>query len=568
MALTNYINLSGDKLVVGFRFDPKIVAAIKTIDGRLWNVAAKRWEIPKENVLETIDTLLPLGFDVNNDVKRLQEEALAFSAHIDEIRKSDAHYDGMLPLKDFQRIGAAFLKSMPSALLADVPGLGKTIQTIAATEDDQSVMIWCPATLKYNWHAEILKWLPDASIMVLDGDKDARAEQWITAMKGIYVGGVKKRPKYVIANYELLMHDYEVIRNFEFDTVVCDEATRISNPDAKSVRNLKTLRSRKRIALSGTPIANKPDDIFSIIDWCIPGYLGTYWQFQSKYCITEDEWSNRNGKEYKRITGYKNMEILREKVGRFMLRRTKEEVFDDFPKKTLENVVFSLPASERKFYQSIKEQLVDEIRQLGTLDSRTLGIIPVKMLRLKQCTGHTKLVGAHGDGESTKLETLKDKLEPIMASGEKAIIFTQFSEMLHILTQALAKYRPLTVYGDVHEKERMVRVKEFNDDPGARVIIMTEAGAYGLNMQTASYVFHYDSPWSISKLQQREDRAHRIGQNKPVTVYNLVAKDTIDEYVIKVLARKNQVSVDILKDMERMSESGLTEEDIREILRL
>ena len=114
----------------------------------------------------------------------------------------------------------------------------------------------------------------------------------------------------------------------------------------------------------------------------------------------------------------------------------------------------------------------------------------------------------------------------------------------------------------------MKTVKEFNDKIGGAVIIMTEAGAYGLNMQSASYVAHYDSPWSIAKLQQREDRAHRIGQNKPVTIYNLIAKNTIDEYILKVLKRKNEVSVDILQDFQRLEEFGLSEEDINEILRL
>jgi SNF2 family DNA or RNA helicase len=177
------------------------------------------------------------------------------------------------------------------------------------------------------------------------------------------------------------------------------------------------------------------------------------------------------------------------------------------------------------------------------------------------------LIEANTD-KASKLDVLKDLLKPIIASGEKAIIFTQFAQMLHILATELEEFRPLTIYGDVDNLDRMERVKEFNDDPKGRVIIMTEAGAYGLNMQSASYVIHYDAPWSVAKLEQREGRAHRIGQKKSVTVYNLIAKKTIDEYVLKVLHAKQKISAKILGDVERMESGGMSLEDINNILRL
>lgn len=568
MALTNYIALHGDKLVVSFRFDPAIVAAVKSIDGRLWNKDMKQWEIPKENVGEVLKALEPLGFVANLAVKALKEQEDAFLASIDAIRATDATYDGPLPLFDFQRVGATFLKAMPAALLADVPGLGKSIQTLAATEHEDQVLIFVPASLKYNWAEEIEKWLKDARVLVIDGNKKERTEQWLMATAGFYQGSVKVYPKFVIANYELLLHDFDLIKDHEWPVGVCDEATRISNPDAQTTKNLKRLRIKKRIALTGTPISNRPTDIFSIIDWLVPRYLGSFGQFRAKYCEIEDDWGV--GGTFKRITGYKNMDLLKEKVGRFMIRRLKEEVFKDFPPKVIENVAFQLSPTERKLYQSIKEEIYQEIHSLSTLDARTLNIVPVKMLRLKQCTDHTRLIDDKKEGgESSKLATMKEMLTPIIASGEKAIIFTQFSEMLQILRAELHEFRPLVVYGETLTKERMVAVKEFNDDPAGRIIIMTEAGAYGLNMQTASYVFHYDAPWSIAKLQQREDRAHRHGVGKKgVTVYNMIAKDTIDEYVMKILHKKQIVSVDILADAERFEGSGLSEEDIKAILRL
>lgn len=540
----NHINLKGDKLVITFRFDPKIVAAVKTLDGRVWKAAEKHWEVPKENALDAVAVLEPLGFTPHMDVREIIRQEEAMRAKLEDIKLSGEGYTGALPLMQFQKIGASFIKQMENGcLLADVPGLGKSIQTLAGTELDDQVLIFCPASLKYSWQEEILKWIPEAKIIVVDGNKEDRTNQWSIAIGGYFQNGKKIIPKYVIANYELLLHDYPLIKDREWPVVVADEATRISNPSAQTTKNLKSLKARKRIPLTGTPISNSPDDVYSLIDWVAPGYLGSFYQFKNKYCITGD---------YDKIVGYQNLDILAQKINRFMLRRTKEEVFTDFPPKLVQYIKFDLPQPERIMYDSIRNQVIDEIHKLGTLDTRTLGIVPVKMLRLKQCTDHTKLVGGYGRGESTKLDTLKEMLKPIIMSGEKAIVFTQFAEMVHILMEELKEYRPLAVYGEILSVQRMVTVKEFNDDPNGRVIVMTEAGAFGLNMQSASYVFHYDAPWSLSKLTQREDRAHRYGRNKPVTVYHLIAKNTIDEYILKVLKRKGKVSDDILQDVERV----------------
>lgn len=557
----NHITLVGNKLIVRFKFDPKIVAEVRKIDGREWNGKESRWEIPAENVEEALRILLPLGFTPSNEVKAAREAAEKQFAEIDAIKAApDAPYEGRLPLLDFQRKGYAFLKNMPSAGLGDVPGTGKTIQTIAATEHEPKILWWTMNSLTFTTEEEIKKWLPDAKVLVIHGDKDERREQWVWAKDPRY--------KYVIANYELLIHDFEHVKDFEWACGVCDEATRISNPGAKSVQNLKALNIKKKIFLTGTPISNSPEDIFSLVDWIFPRYLGTFYQFRQKYCEVEEGWGQ--GRSFERITGYKNLEELSKKVERVMLRRTKAEVLKDLPPKTIEHLVFTLSDSERKMYQAIKEQVIEEVRKLGNLDTRTLGIVPVKMLRLKQCTDHLKLVDAHTSTycQSTKFELLKAKLEEIVANGDKAIVFTQFAEMLYIMKEKLEHLRPMAIYGDVDSEERMVNVKEFNDDPKGRIILMTEAGAYGLNMQSARYVFHYDAPWSISKLDQREDRAHRKGQEQAVTVYHMIAKDTIDEYVLKILKKKREVSTKILGDADRLEASGMTKEDIDEILRL
>ena len=557
-----WINKKGNKLTITFKYDQKVVEALRTISGRKFNKVLKRWEVPIDNIEEVCNTLLPLGFTAHVDVKAILQKHEEHCVRLREIKKNPGVYKGSLPLKDFQKIGASFIKALDGSLLADVPGLGKTIQTLAALEDEQGPhLILCPSSLKYSWSNEILKWRPTISQRVVDGNRAQREKLW--KRKGFV------NCQYIIANYELLLYDFDIIETIPWKSITCDEATRISNPQAKTTKALKKLKTEKRIALTGTPISNSPQDIFSIVDWIQPGYLGTQWHFQEKYCITinEDQWGNSTS--YSTVVGYKNMDDLANKVETVMLRRTKEEVLTDFPPKTVETISFTLSEDEQVLYKSIKNYIIEELDKMG-IDKTTLPIIPVKMLRLKQATNDPRLVVEEGvdPPKSTKLQVCKDLLKPIIKSGDKAIIFTQFAEMLNILATELSEYNPVCVYGDVNPRKRMEAVMKLKEDPKCKVILMTEAGAYGLNIQHATYVIHYDSPWSIAKLMQREDRSHRIGQGKPVTVYNLVAKNSIDEYVAKVLHKKQKTSVQLMKDFERLSETGMSEEDVNAILRL
>lgn len=251
-----------------------------------------------------------------------------------------------------------------------------------------------------------------------------------------------------------------------------------------------------------------------------------------------------------------------------MLRRTKEEVLTDFPPKTRENIVFNLSEPEKKAYQAIKLQIFNELQELGIMGT-SLSIIVTKILRLKQATDSLRLIAdAPKVSHETKIDVLKGLVAPIVASGEKVLVFTQFSDMLKILYSELAVYKPCAIWGETPSKARIEEIKTFIADPERKIMIMTEAGAFGLNLQCATYVVHYDLPWSISKLTQREDRVHRIGQKKPVTVYSLIARDTIDEYINRVLYKKQKASVEILNDFERLEAMGLSKNDINAILNI
>jgi SNF2 family DNA or RNA helicase len=540
------INLRDDKLVITFKYDPRVIDAIRQISGRKFDPDFKHWTVPADNVAEALQILTPAGFLPSKEVLELADRLSARLAQNKALKTEPTLCHSLLPLYDFQKIGVSFLSGMGSALLADVPGLGKTIQTIGALEACGQILILCPASLKYGWKKEIKKWTGD-SVEVINGERNDRIAQW------------KAPAKWKIVNYELLLRDLEEMQLVQWDAIVCDEATRISNAYAKTVKRLKSLRAKRRIALTGTPISNSPKDIYSIIDWILPGYLGSFYQFTQNYCVMNPRYPAQ-------ILGYKNIKHLSNKIDHLILRRTKEEVLKDFPPKTITNIEFDLSLEEKQFYAGVKSLIIQELDRLQDIDKSTLAMAPVKLLRLKQAVDHPALIS--NLTKSTKLEMLKELLEPIMASGEKVLIFTQFAEMAKILYSELAIYQPKLIYGDIKSEDRARAVDEFTNEPANRVMIMTEAGAYGLNLQAASYVVHYDFPWSVAKLMQREDRAHRIGQTKPVTVYNLVARDTVDEYVAKVLYKKQKVSVEILKDAERLEASGLSAEDIKNILRI
>lgn len=550
------VNLKGDMLVVTFQYDPALVERVKSVSGRQFNAKLKHWEVPKENVLELLEAIRGTGITPHMDVVALAIKATNAVGVIQELKQNPTAYAGSLPLYDFQKIGATFLMTMPGALLADVPGLGKTIQTIAACEAQTKILILCPASLKYGWADEVKKWILQDAI-VIDGNKKERERQW-TDDSLTY--------RFTIANYELLLHDKDIIPK-KWSVIVADEATRLSNPNAQTTKALKALVAGKKIALTGTPVSNSPVDLFSILDWLSLGVLGSYFQFLNTYCIREPR--------FNRIVGFKNLEKLEKIADRFMLRRTKAEVLKDFPPKTVEDVVFALSSEEEELYSQIRYEIMEELGDKIGDNSANLGIYPVKMLRLKQVTDDARLLFTYERrGEegvlikSSKLAALKDLLDPVIASGEKAIIFTQFKEMLYLLMKELEEYFPLPISGDQTSEQRKIAVDEFNKDPQFKLMIMTEAGAYGLNLQAATYVIHYDLPWSVAKLMQREDRAHRIGQDKPVTVYNLIAKDTIDEYVAKILKAKNKTAVKLLNDDDRLEDFGLSATDIKSILRI
>jgi SNF2 family DNA or RNA helicase len=454
-------------------------------------------------------------------------------------------------LLPFQKEGTEFLQARGSGLLAFDVGLGKTVTSVAAIEADSTakkILVLVPASLKFQWQDELEKFVDSPSVSVITGTPKERTEAW------------KKDAKYYIANYELLLpyrwktvksededtpdykykvatHDFPIISAVDWDYIVADEATKISNPNATCVKGIKLLKSRHRFALTGTPISNRPDELWSIIDWVSPKYLGSYWSFLNRYTVKNI---------FHGIAGYRNLDQLAIKVKPFVLKKSKEEVLPDLPEKRVITVPVELSTKENQVYQTIKKELWEDLpKDVGIGSIAAAQHTLVKLLKLRLCVDSlallppedTKLAKAP---ESAKFEALETILEEL--DGQPVIIFTEFSKMADILAEKLKSYK---ITGSVNAEIRNEIVQGFNRGENS-ILVMTRAGSLGLNLQAAKAVVHYDQPWSLAQKIQREGRAHRMGQKDMVLIYNLLARKSVDEWMVKKLHKKQEMSDKVL----------------------
>lgn len=546
------VSLNKNHLFITFEFDKVLVTTVTTFPGSKWQAKKRLWSVPVAHTVLVVDTLSKYGFSFSDEVLELYRNRKKILKKVERIKQGifnqielDAIAALGLPLYDYQKIGVGFICAGQNIIIADQPGLGKTLQSLSATKlrDAQKVLIFAPKTAKKTWSDEIKKWLNEDSVVVIGGSPKQREEQWT----GDY--------KYYVANYHLLLRDLSHMKKIDWDFVIADEATDISNPEAKTTKALKKLNSKYKLALTGTPISNTLKDIWSIIDWVHPKLLGTFSEFQKEYCIKD---------KYNTIIGYKNLSKLRSKIEPYFIRRLKSQVLTELPPKTYENIYSEFSPEERQLYVAIQEEIMEELRRLGMTDRRYLSQAIVKMLRLKQMTGTCELI--NNQNVSTKLDDLKELLKIILSGNDKAIIFTQFREMAVILMRELDEYKPLLIAGGVSETERGSNQDIFNNDDEHKLLIMTSAGSRSLNLQRASYVIHYDLPWSISQTEQREDRAHRNGQKQNVTIYRMLVRDSIDEYTLEVLNSKQNISDRLLEENEESEETLLSEEIVSKVL--
>ncbi|AWR95258.1 DEAD/DEAH box helicase [Acidianus brierleyi] len=463
-------------------------------------------------------------------------------------------------LRPYQVKGFSWIRFMNKlglgVCLADDMGLGKTIQTIAAFSDAKikgelsPSLVICPLSVLKNWEEELTKFAPDLSFLVFHKNRI----KFKSNLNNITKFDV------VLTTYNILLRDTE-LRNVEWNYIVLDEAQNIKNPNAKISKAIRELKSKYRLALTGTPIENKVDDLWSIMSFLNPGLLGSYNEFKERFANPI-----KNGDP-------KVKEELRSIISPFVLRRTKydKEIINDLPEKIETNVYCNLSTEQAAMYKAQVDKLLDKIDAVKGMKRK--GIILSTILKLKEIVDHPALI--KGDEPSIersgKMIRTIDIVREALDEGDKIAIFTQFVEMGKILKNTLErefKIETPFIYGKLSKAKRDNLISKFQNNPSVKFIVLSvKAGGFGINLTSANRVIHFDRWWNPAVEDQATDRTYRIGQTKNVIVHKLVTIGTLEEKIDQMLSLKRS----LFKDIIASGDSWITElntEDLKKVIEL
>ncbi|MDH5671239.1 MAG: DEAD/DEAH box helicase [Myxococcales bacterium] len=451
-----------------------------------------------------------------------------------EIRKRPAEHplrEKLLkaPLLPYQLDGIAFAVGAGRAILADDMGLGKTIQGIGVAEllareaGIKRVLVICPTSLKSQWHSEIDRFSNRDSQLVL-GTAAERAEQY---------GG---ETFFTICNYEQVMRDLTAIEQTAWDLIVLDEGQRIKNWETKTARSVKGLRSRFALVLSGTPLENRLDELYSVVEFVDDRRLGPAFRFLNQHRVVDEKG---------RVLGYKELSALRERLAPILLRRTRGQVLEQLPPRTTRMIRIEPTAQQRELHDG-QLTIVRSIVNKSYISEMDLLRLRKALLMCRLAANGTYLVTKEAPGYSTKLEELGLLLDRLAAEGErKVVLFSEWTTMLDLIEPMLAErgLRHVRLDGSVPQKKRADLVREFRQDPACGFFLATNAGATGLNLQVADTLINVDLPWNPAVLEQRIARIHRMGQKRPVQIHLLVTENTLEERLLSTLAAKQDLAM-------------------------
>jgi hypothetical protein len=455
-------------------------------------------------------------------------------------------------LLPYQLDGIAFAVGVGRAILADDMGLGKTIQGVGVAEllarevDIRKVLVICPASLKSQWRNEILRFSERDCQLVIGGMAD-RAKQYANDCF------------FTICNYEQVLRDILAIEQLKWDLIILDEGQRIKNWEAKTSRIIKGLKSRFALVLSGTPLENRLDELFSVVEFIDDRRLGPAFHFFNRHRMVDEK-----GK----VLGYKNLDLLRERLKPVLLRRTRQSVMQQLPPRTTEMIRIP-PTDEQLEIHQTHMKIVSLIVRKKFISEMDLLRLQKALLMCRMAADGTGLVDKNFPGYSSKLERLDELLDQLAREdGRKILLFSEWTTMLNLIEPLLEKHRLSFVRldGQVPQKKRQQLVHEFQTDPGCRAFLTSNAGSTGLNLQAANTVINVDLPWNPAVLEQRISRAHRMGQKQPVQVYILMTEGTIEENLLATLSAKHELALAAL-DAESEVDSVDLESGMEELKR-
>lgn len=501
----------------------------------------------------------------------IRELSAEYSRFLDQITDFQADEKFMLPadfevrltsrgieLRPYQRAGIHWLNWLMEhhlhGILADDMGLGKTIQTIATMglgyreqEIAQHSLIVCPKSVVHFWAREIKRCIPDATVYEYSGPSRNR-RLWKAS-----------KPVIFISTYETVARDVGLIRTIPLFFLVLDEATKIKNPDAQRTRAIKSLNSVHRVALSGTPIENRPAELWSLFDFLMKGHLGSHGRFVRVFDNP--------------ITSGDDSAALRlsRRIRPFILRRLKEEVAKDLPEKIDMDEWCELTDEQKSLYGQIQDIYVAPVRHAlvgGEHVNYAANILPI-LTKLKQVCDHPALITGKVqpvDGRSEKFDLVVEKVEEIHAAGEHVVLFSHFLATLDLLEIALQQRGIGYIRLDGSTTNRQRHIDRFNNYQADAALCSIQACGHGITLTAANHVIHIDRWWNPAVEDQATDRVHRIGQDKTVYVYRILAAGTLEEKIALLLEKKRDISDRVIGAAVRQ-EMKWTRDELLELLK-
>jgi SNF2 family DNA or RNA helicase len=506
------------------------------------------------NIDATNFASLPVEFSITDQLVDIRKQMIGEK----NFTFSEIPSDVKASLRSYQQEGVRWIERLRlmylNGILADDMGLGKTLQAIVAITQHKETgcgpsIIVCPTSLLYNWKEEFTKFNPKLKVAVIDGIPTVR-KKLIENIRAYDV---------VVTSYTLLQKDIESYKPVPFAYAILDEAQHIKNRGTRNAKSVKMVQAQHRLILSGTPIENALEELWSLFDFLMPGFLSTYDRFVEKYV---------------RLSGAeqaKNLAYLRKKVSPFILRRMKSDVLDDLP--PVSELVYHCQLSDvqqelyRSYAESARSELTRLVQKEG-FDKVQIHVLAT-LTRLKQICCHPAIFAKEKaePGDSAKYDMLLDLLQTLVEGQHKTVIFSQYTRMLQIMQDDFQQRGIRFLYLDGSSKNRLEVVKQFNEDASIPVFLVSlKAGGTGLNLVGADTVIHYDMWWNPAVEAQATDRVHRLGQKQSVSAYKLITLGSIEEKIAEMQKRKKGLVKKVVScDDEAISK--LTWEDVLELLK-